>query len=153
MGLAYQLTRYHRIASPDAPDKVQRDRPIECALCHTDASVEQLVTALEGWWPQRYDRAALQALYGADLGVNALTATVERGKPHEQAAAMAALGEARVTTAVPLLRGQLAHRLPLLRGFAKHALEQILGEPVPVDISSSAQAISATSTLDDSETP
>ena len=37
---------------------------------------------MERWWDKRYDRGALEALYG-DLGANALVRTVEMGKPHE----------------------------------------------------------------------
>ena len=42
MGLGYTLTRYHRIGSPDDPVRVERDRPLECALCHADKTVADL---------------------------------------------------------------------------------------------------------------
>src|SRR5262249_36661310 len=42
MGLGYALTRYHRIGSPTDRERVELDRPIECALCHTDKSVGEL---------------------------------------------------------------------------------------------------------------
>ncbi len=97
MGLGYALTRYHRIGSPTDAARVERDRPLECALCHADRSVASLVADMERLWGKRYDRAALARLYGGDLEVNALLATVEHGKPHEQAPAMAVLGEKRVS--------------------------------------------------------
>ena len=59
MGLGYDLTRYHRIGSPDRPGRVERDRPLECALCHVD-SVGELVGSMERWWGKRYDRGALR---------------------------------------------------------------------------------------------
>ncbi len=37
IGLVYELTRYHRIGSPTDDNRVLRDRPLECALCHVDA--------------------------------------------------------------------------------------------------------------------
>ena len=59
MGLDYALTRYHRIGSPTDPARVERDRPLECALCHADKSVDALVGTMEPWWGKRYDREAL----------------------------------------------------------------------------------------------
>ena len=59
MGLDGVLTRYHRIGSPTEPARVLGDRPLECALCHADASVRHLVDAMEAWWPQqRYPGSA-----------------------------------------------------------------------------------------------
>ena len=40
VGLRYELTRYHRIGSPTDEARVYGDRPLECALCHADWSVE-----------------------------------------------------------------------------------------------------------------
>jgi predicted CXXCH cytochrome family protein len=134
MGLDYGLERYHRIGSPDERRRVERDRPLECALCHVDKSVEELTATMERWWGKRYDRDALRALYGDDLGVNALDATIARGKPHEQAAAVATLGAAKVERAVPEIVPILAHDYPLVRYFAKRALETITGEPVAVEV-------------------
>jgi predicted CXXCH cytochrome family protein len=90
LGLDYALTRYHRIGSPTDPARVLRDRPVECALCHTDRSTESLVADMERLWGKRYDRTPLRALYG-DLDGNTIAATLERGLPHEQAAAAGAL--------------------------------------------------------------
>src|SRR5262249_40858254 len=88
MGRDHALIRSHRIGSPTDPRRVLGDRPVECALCHADQSVEGLVSTLERWWGKHYDRAALRALYGDDLSINALRATLARGKPHEQAVAI-----------------------------------------------------------------
>ena len=42
LGLGYNLTRYHRIGSPTEKARVEGDRPLECALCHADKTVEEL---------------------------------------------------------------------------------------------------------------
>jgi len=141
MGLDYGLTRYHRIGSPTERRRVEADRPVECALCHADQSVEGLVSTMERWWGKRYDRAALRALYGDDLSVNALRATLLRGKPHEQAVAIAVLGEARDRSAIPLLAAQLSHDYPLVRYFAQRALETVTGAPVPIDVGAPAAEV------------
>jgi predicted CXXCH cytochrome family protein len=141
MGLSGALTRYHRIGSPTDPDRVLGDRPLECALCHADKRVDDLVQTMESWWPVRYPRQRLSELYGS-LDANVLAATVERGKPHEQATAMAALGEARVQTAAPLIARQLLNDYPLVREWAKHALESILGR-CDIDLSSDDATIAA----------
>lgn len=127
------LSRYHRIGSPNDPQRVLLDRPMECALCHADKAVESLATTMETWWKRPYDREALRKLYGA-LDANVLLATAERGKPHEQAVAFYLLGQGRSRQAVPLLAKQLTHPYPLVRGYAKRALDGIAGAPIPVDI-------------------
>jgi predicted CXXCH cytochrome family protein len=141
MGLDYALVRYHRIGSPTERRRVQGDRPVECALCHADRSVEDLVATMERWWNKRYDRRALRALYGDDLSVNALRATLERGKPHEQAVAIAVLGEARDRTAIPPIAAQLGHDYPLIRYFAQRALQTITGAPLPIDVGAPAAEV------------
>jgi hypothetical protein len=133
MGLAYDLTRYHRIGSPTDPLRVLQDRPLECALCHTNATVETTVRQMERWWGKRYDRAALRRLYGKNLDVNILETTLSWGKPHEQAVAIGVFGERRVKGAVPRLAPHLSHEYPLVRFFAKHALERITGEALAID--------------------
>jgi hypothetical protein len=140
MSLAYRLTAYHRIGSPTDPVRVLRDRPLECALCHTDRSVEQLVATMERWWGKRYDRGALRALYGADLGVNAIRAALT-GKPHEQGTAIGVLGERKVPGAERQIAPLLAHRLPILRFFARHAIETITGRPLALDLHLNAAAL------------
>lgn len=138
MGLDYGLVRYHRIGSPTETRRVTADRPLECALCHADYSVEKIVSTMEDWWGKQYDRTALRALYGDDLGVNAIRATLARGKPHEQAAAIGVLGEARDRTAVAALAPMLSHDYPLVRYYAQRALQRITGDPVAIDVGASA---------------
>jgi len=134
MGLDYALIRYHRIGSPTAPERVTGDRPLECALCHADKSVDALVTTMESWWNKHFDRTALRQLYGDDLSVNAIRATLFRGKPHEQAAAIGVLGDARDKTAIAMIAPLMAHDYPLVRYYARRALEKITGAPVDVDV-------------------
>jgi hypothetical protein len=133
MTLENRLGRYHRIASPTEKAKVEGDRPLECALCHADKTVNQLVTAMESWWGKSYDRDRLRALYGS-LDVNPVRETVTRGKAHEQAVALTLLGEAKLRADVPLAASQLTNGVPIVRYFAEHALESILGEKLGVDL-------------------
>jgi predicted CXXCH cytochrome family protein len=140
--LEYRLTRYHRIGSPTDDARVLADRPIECALCHTRQSVESLVSTMEGWWGKRYDRRTLRRLYG-DLEQPVLSATLERGKPHEQMAAIGVLGEQADADSAADLMPHLAHDYPLVRLFAKHAIERCTKRPVPVDIHAPATVIRA----------
>ena len=141
MGLDYGLVRYHRIGSPTEERRVTGDRPLECALCHADYSVEKIVSTMETWWGKHYDRSELQALYGPNLDVNALYATLERGKPHEQAAAIAVLGEAKDRNAIAGIVPHLAHAYPLVRYFAQHALQLITGDPVAIDVGAPAAEV------------
>lgn len=135
MGLDYRLTRYHRIGSPSDPARVLRDRPVECALCHDDKSVGELVETMSAWWGKSYDRGALTALYGAaGLGENALLITIARGKPHEQAVAAAVLGERGRKDAAARLIPVLSNEIPLVRYFARSALESLLGAAYPWDV-------------------
>jgi predicted CXXCH cytochrome family protein len=133
MGLGYELTRYHRIGRPDDPVRVERDRPLECALCHADKTVADLVGTMERWWGRRYDRAMLQLLYGS-LDALPLEATVDRGKAHEQAVAVAALGSARATAATAAVARQLVNPFPLVRHYARHALAALRGVDCPIDL-------------------
>ncbi len=139
MGLAYTLTRYHRIGSPTDRARVEGDRPLECALCHADKSVAELVTTMERWWHKRYDRGALQRLYGPDLSVNPAVATLERGKPHEQAVAISIAGRAKMRVALPLLVRQLDNPYPLVRFYAQRAIEQVTGKPLDLDMHARGQ--------------
>ena len=134
MGLAYELTRYHRIGSPTDRERVEGDRPLECALCHTDKSVAELVATMEHFWNKKYDRDALRRLYGPDLRVNPLEATLKYGKPHEQGTAVAIAGRDRRRDWLPLIVAQLGNEYPLVRYFARHAVEQITAEPLPIDM-------------------
>jgi predicted CXXCH cytochrome family protein len=126
MSLDTRLTRYHRIGSPTDPLRVLNDRPIECALCHADKSVGELVSSMQSLWHKAYDADALRSLYG-DASVNVLQATLARGKPHEQAVALAVLGERGARELAPLFAVQLDNEYPLVREFARGALLSALG--------------------------
>jgi predicted CXXCH cytochrome family protein len=141
MGLAYELTRYHRIGSPTDRERVEGDRPLECALCHTDKSVDQLTATMERLWHKRYDKAALRRLYGQDLRVNALEATLRDGKPHERGTAVAVAGRDGRRDWLPLVTLQLANDYPLVRYFARHAVERITGAPLPIDMNAAGADI------------
>jgi predicted CXXCH cytochrome family protein len=144
MSLDNRLTRYHRIASPTETAKVEGDRPLECALCHGDRPVETLVATMEAWWHKRYDRARLRALYGEPLDrVDPLAATLARGKPHEQAVAMALLGARGDRRQAPLIAAQLTHPIPILRYYAVAALQALLGTPAPLDVHADNASIEA----------
>jgi hypothetical protein len=142
LGLTYELTRYHRIGSPSDRLRVESDRPLECALCHPGEGAGALVDTIERWWGKRYDRGALTRLYG-DLRTPVLQATVKRGLPHEQATALAVLGEQRVAAAEPLIAGQLVHDYPLVRYFARRALERLGGAPIALDVEQPLPALRA----------
>jgi hypothetical protein len=142
MSLDNRLGRYHRIASPTETAKVEGDRPLECALCHGDKSVETLVATMESWWHKSYDRARLRGLYGADLTrADPLVETLARGKPHEQAVALTLLGARGDKSVAPLVAAQLTHPIPILRYYAVAALEQLLGAPAPLDVHANNEAI------------
>jgi len=140
MGLGYALTRYHRIGSPDAPARVEGDRPLECALCHVDKTVGSLAVTMEQWWGKTYDRARLVELYGS-LDALPLEATLARGKPHEQAVALATLGDAHVRAALPSVARQLTNPIPLVRYYARRAVGQLRGTPCAVDLDRSTPEI------------
>jgi hypothetical protein len=141
MGLGYALTRYHRIGSPDEPARVERDRPLECALCHADKTVGDLVGTMESWWGKRYDRAALVELYGA-LDARPIEATLSRGKAHEQAVALSVAERAGLRGATPAVARQLTNPFPLVRYYARRALEALHG-PCPVDLDRDTAEIAA----------
>ncbi|MBX3162263.1 MAG: hypothetical protein KF773_40235 [Deltaproteobacteria bacterium] len=138
MGLDYSLVRYHRIGSPNDPARVLGDRPVECALCHTDRSPADLVANMEAWWGKTYDRTALRKLYGGDASAPALLTTLRVGKPHEQAAAIATLGQSGTTSALRAIAPHLTHDYPLVRFFAHRAIETLTGAPLPLDVGASA---------------
>ncbi len=143
MALDYTLTRYHRIGSPTDSARVERDRPLECALCHSDKSVESLTVTMERWWHKRYDRAALHRLYGPDLKENAIVATLQYGKPHEQAAALVVAGRDHLRAALPLMVDQLDNRYPLVRYFARSSIQKLTGEALPLDMSAPGKTLLA----------
>jgi len=132
MSLDLGLSRYHRIGSPNDAAKML-DRPLECALCHGDASIAKLAGDMERWWTKRIDRAVLDGVYG-NLDQNVLEATLARGKPHEQAVAMTLLGQRRERHATRAIAAELVNEYPLVRFYAEQALERISGEPSPLDL-------------------
>lgn len=142
MSLDLRLSRYHRIASPDDPAKVEGDRPLECALCHGDRSVASLVDTLEAWWGHRYDRTRLRRLYG-DLDANALEATLRLGKPHERAVAAYLTGILGRKDWAPEMSEVLTDPRPLVRYYADQGLTRLLGGPSPVDLNQDTVAIRA----------
>jgi hypothetical protein len=89
---------------------------------------------MERFWGKKYDREALHKLYGGDLQVNALEMTLRLGKPHEQGTAVAIAGRDRRRDLLPLVVAVLGNDYPLVRYFARHAVEQITGAPLPVDM-------------------
>jgi hypothetical protein len=139
MGLDGVLTRYHRIGSPTDAARVLGDRPLECALCHSDKTVGALLDAMQAWWPVRYPTQRLVDLYGS-LDANVIRATLDRGKPHEQAVAIATLGEAHAKDAVPQIAAQLLNEYPLVRQWALRALVAIRGH-CEVDLSAADEMI------------
>jgi len=139
-GLAYALTRYHRIGSPTDAARVEKDRPLECALCHADKSVAELTGLMETWWKKRYDRAALRALYGEDLSVSPLVAAL-RGKPHEQITAAGVLGQRGTRASAAALVPLLSAEIPLVRYWAREAMERLVGRPLAVDLDGDAATV------------
>jgi hypothetical protein len=134
MSLDTRLSRYHRIGSPTDRARVERDRPLECALCHGDQRAGDLVDTLEAWWPHRhYDRQAVAALYG-DLQANVIEATLRLGKPHEQAAALYLAGKSRDPKLARMVAHELANPYPLVRYYADNALAEMSGGPSPLDL-------------------
>ena len=134
MGLAYDFTRYHRIGSPTDEARVLGDRPLECALCHADRSVDQITSTMEKWWGKRYDRQKLTRLYGADLRVNAMRVALLGGKPHEQALAADVAVRHGLPQTTDSIVALLGNPYPLVRYFARHSLERRLGTPLPLDM-------------------
>ncbi|MEO8877954.1 MAG: cytochrome c3 family protein, partial [Polyangiaceae bacterium] len=87
MSLGGETTRYHRIGSPTDRDRVELDRPLECALCHEKKTVREILSAMKSFWNVSYDETKVGALYGQNLDQNAILATLTYGKPHEKAPA------------------------------------------------------------------
>jgi hypothetical protein len=73
--------------------------------------------------------------------VNAMRATLARGKPHEQAVAIAVLGQSGDRSAIPAIAAELAHDYPLVRYFAQRALESLTGAPVAIDVGAPAAEV------------
>src|SRR5678815_5603153 len=94
--------------------------------CHTDKSVRAILGDMQRLWGKRYDEDAMRALY-PDLDANAIGATLEHGKPHEQAVALAKLGAMgeRARPWLPLVEQATHHEYPLVAGYAERALERL----------------------------
>ena len=97
---------------------------------------------MEAWWGRRYDRAALTALYGG-LDARPLQATLERGKAHEQAVALATLGDGARDGGGPAVARQLVNPFPLVRYYARRALEALRGQDCAVDLDRPTPEIAA----------
>jgi hypothetical protein len=134
MGLDYRLTRYHRIGSPTDAVRVYEDRPLECALCHVEKSVGELVEHMERFWNRRYERALIMAAYGRDLERNVIDATFELGKPHEKAVALALVAQERDSTRLEHVVAELESPYPLIRFWAADAVRQIRGRRLSMDL-------------------
>ena len=143
-GLSYRLTRYHRIGSPTDRERVEKDRPLECALCHADKPAGELVAKMESWWGKSYDRATLTAVHG-DLAQSSIVSALARGKPHEQMTAAAVLGERGSRSQAGLLVPLLSSEYPLARYHARAALEALVHAPLPVDLDGDAAEIQKSS--------
>jgi predicted CXXCH cytochrome family protein len=141
LSLDTALTRYHRIGSPTDPGRVLNDRPLECATCHADMSVSALTVAMQSFWHKAYDADQLHALYG-DGGTNVLLATLERGKPHEKAAALAMLGDRPQRELAPVIAKELANEYPLVREYAALALTRAIG-PCSLSLYASSEKLKA----------
>jgi predicted CXXCH cytochrome family protein len=141
MGLGYSLSRYHRIGSPTDRARVEGDRPLECAICHTDWNVDKIVADMERLWGKSYDREKLRRLYGFELAVPALRTTVVRGLAHEQGTALTILGEKRDAASLPQVTHELLNPYPLVRYFARAAVENITGQKCDVDLDADDDSI------------
>ncbi len=119
------------------------DRPLECALCHADKTVRTILETMESWYGKKYDRTLPTFLYGS-LDANVLQATLDRGKPHEQAVALQLLGDARRKASVQAMARELTNEYPLVRTYAKAALEKTVGEKSPIDLNKTDEEIRAT---------
>ena len=72
-----------------------------------------------------------------------LAATLLRGRAHEQAVAVAALGEAHRTEALAGIAHQMANPFPLVRYYARHAFDALSPRPCPIDLDRSTAEIVA----------
>ena len=142
-GLGYDLGRYHRIGSPTDRDRVEKDRPIECALCHEDKSVKSLVGSMEQWWSKKYSRRALEVLYGEDLDATVISSTLAHGKPHELITAAGVIKERNQKGNEVMLAEHLSHEFPLVRYYARAALEKTTGRKVDIDLDGDEKSIKA----------
>ena len=140
MGLDGTLTRYHRIGSPTDAARVLGDRPLECALCHADRSVARSRRRDGAVVAGSLSRASGSRSSTARSTPTSIRATLERGKPHEQAVAMATLGEARARDAAPLIAKQLVNDVPARPRVGEARARKILGR-CDVDLAADDESI------------
>ncbi len=140
MSLDTRLSRYHRVGSPNDPVRVERDRPLECALCHGEKSVGEIIDTMEHWWPHKYDRKKITELYGS-FSANPIEATLRLGKPHEKAVALYLSGKRHEMKSIALVTHELKGPYPLVRYYAENALVDLLGVPSPLDMHQDTTAI------------
>jgi predicted CXXCH cytochrome family protein len=133
MSLDGKTTRYHRIGSPTDRDRVENDRPLECALCHEKKTVRELLTAMKNFWNVSFDENKVASLYAGNLEQNAILATLANGKPHEKAPALFIAGQTKMLAAAGYAAQEMTGPYPIVRGYAERALESIYGEVSPVD--------------------
>ena len=119
------------------PDVGRRDRVVPVGEDRTAARFAELAP-IPRFVRRFLEKHPTRALYGTDLAVNALYATLQRGKPHEQAAAIGALGEARDKAAIAAIMPMLWHDYPLVRYYAQRALQHITGDAVAIDVGGAA---------------
>jgi predicted CXXCH cytochrome family protein len=143
MSLGYGLTRYHRIGSPTDDSRVERDRPLECAICHADRSVGTLLDDIARLWGHRYDPRHIARLYGDALDVDPLRVTLERGKPHEQATAIVLMGERGNREDLPRLLSAMSHDYPIVRYLARESIARIVGARPSLDMNLPADELEA----------
>lgn len=138
MSLDSKLNRYHKIASPTDTDKVEKDRPLECALCHQNKPIIELVEKMEAWYGKKYDRNKLELLYG-NLNQNSVTPTLTNGKAHEKAVVLylltvAAAQNQKKNIPITLISNELTNPYPLVRYYANNALSAIFNSPSPINL-------------------
>ena len=119
----------HRL--PDDPARVERDRPLECALCHADKTVGELVAhdgALVG--AQRTIARALATLYGEPRRAPAAGDARRAARRTSRRSRWRRSARRASTAALPGVARQLVNPFPLVRYYARRALEALRGQAV-----------------------
>ena len=133
MSLDGKTTRYHRIGSPTDRERVENDRPLECAICHEKKTVRELLVDMKKFWNVSFDENKIAMLYAGNLDQNAILATLANGKPHEKAPALFIAGQSKMIAAAGYAAQEMSGPYPIVRGYAQRALEAMTGQPSPVD--------------------
>lgn len=142
IALQARLTRYHRILSPNAPEVVERERPMACSLCHDDWTVGRVVAEMADRWPTPIRKDRVAALFGGEDRYP-LDVALTEGLPHEQVVALHTLAERGRRDRVAAMAEHLTHAYPLVRYHAQAALERLTGGPVEVDLHQSKRHVDA----------